>query len=342
MNKYLILIPAYEPDMALVRLTAELCSYADVLVVNDGSSDKSTAIFEKAANDRVTVIGYATNRGKGHALKYGIKWATANHYTHIVTADADGQHTVKDIVNILHELKMRTKDLILGTRDKSQMPPRSKIGNSLTCWLFWALCGLSITDTQTGLRGICLTPEISEQLLALSGERYEYETNMLIKAKQIFENIVEIPIDTVYEPQNPTSHFRPIQDGLKIYKLLFQSLPICRIYAMISVLAEYGAFNLLCYAFRFPAVVATVIARIVGSGIEFVKDRHSEPKLGASAAWIGKALLCTTADCGCVWAFTQRLFWQPWVAKIAAMLMLYALNRIFFKNPMKRDDKKCH
>lgn len=330
MNKKLILIPAYQPDLSLVGLVDALHPYADILVVNDGSTGDSAAVFDRIDPARATVIGYAENHGKGYALKYGIRWALERQYTHLVTADADGQHTVEDIAHMLELLDAHQNDLLLGTRDKSQMPLRSRAGNVLTCFFFKVLCNLSITDTQTGLRGICLTPKTGEKLLALSGDRYEYETNMLIEASHIFDNILEVPISTVYEPSNPTSHFRPLQDGWRIYKLLFQKLPWFTLASFASFLLDYGLFNLGCYVLAAPVVAATVAARLCSGAFNFYLNKHFVFKDSGSYYSLGRyaalAVGILAANCVLIWLLTQCLPLPPWFAKVIVELVLYFVS----------------
>lgn len=148
-----------------------------------------------------------------------------------VTADSDGQHTPADILACMRSLWDNPESLILGCRDFDgpAVPARSSFGNKCTRQVFRYLLGLSVSDTQTGLRAI--PAFFMEKLLEVKGERFEYETNMLIEAKNLNIRILEVPVKTIYIEENKTSHFNPIKDSLRIYlvfgKFLFSScLPV--------------------------------------------------------------------------------------------------------------------
>lgn len=228
---YTILIPAYEPDEKLLHLVQEIhnrlnCS---ILVVDDGSSDASQAIFEQII-PYVTLLRHSVNQGKGQALKTGLAFLQdLPPHAVIVTADADGQHSLTDIDRVARASQRLPNQLILGVRafDK-EVPLRSRFGNYLTRWLFRLQTGLAISDTQTGLRSF--TASMIPFLLDIEGTRYEYEMNMLTLASQQFA-IREVPIQTIYIDDNASSHFRPIRDGLLIYRHLFR-----------FALASFGGF----------------------------------------------------------------------------------------------------
>lgn len=214
-----VLIPAYKPDEKLVELCKKIIfEKMKVIVVNDGSGYEFEDIFNEIKNLDCILIEHEENFGKGTALKTGIKYALENNITKLVTADADGQHSVEDIISVSKELENNAETIILGSRNIKEMPLRSRFGNSLTKFLFSFLRGIKINDTQTGLRGI---PVVKEWLI-LEGDRYEYEMNMLIFSKHIKIELKEIPISTIYINENESSHFKPIKDGLKIYKILFK------------------------------------------------------------------------------------------------------------------------
>ena len=121
--------------------------------------------------------------GKGRALKDGLKYflnlENKDDFVGIITADCDGQHLIKDINKLYNEMQNTDKALFLGTRNFSEdkIPPKSKFGNRVTSNIFKLLYGTRISDTQTGLRGI--SSSLIEAFSNVSGERYEYETNIL-------------------------------------------------------------------------------------------------------------------------------------------------------------------
>ena len=220
-----ILIPSYEPNEKLVDLVEQIKELTNIpiIVVNDGSGENYNEIFETLKTKGVTVLKHQTNQGKGAAIKTGIKYLIKNNEKQgCVCADSDGQHTVKDILRICEELEKDKKDIVLGIRNfkKENIPFRSKFGNNISKILFYAMTGEKVRDTQTGLRGY--SSKIFEWLLAIDGNRYEYEFNILLKMKEEGITYTQIDIETIYEDKNECSHFRVIRDSILIYK------PVCK------------------------------------------------------------------------------------------------------------------
>lgn len=274
-----VLIPAYEPDEKLLALARELSAAGfETVVVNDGSTTGKDVFDALAPIPGVTLLGYETNQGKGHALKLGLSHMAERGFDAAVTADADGQHTPEDIRRVMDALEREPDKLALGMRDVSQMPPKSKTGNSLTRTLFRVLYGIDLKDTQTGLRGIPLRGASMPGLLELPGERYEYEMEMLIESPTLFPaGITELPIETVYIDDNRSSHFRPLKDGAKIYAVLFRKLPGFLLSSLLAFGVDYALFNLLFYVVfggKLATPVSTVCARAVsGTGNYYVNRR---------------------------------------------------------------------
>ena len=217
-----IVIPAYQPDNKLIKLIEKIHEKSDfhILVIDDGSSSKCQNIFDKA-KQYATVLRHEVNQGKGQALKTAFSYIQEqNIYGTVVTADADGQHKIWDIFRAANKASENPNKLILGVRAfTGKVPLRSRFGNSLTKVLFKLQTGVGVTDTQTGLRAF--TTNLIPFMLKIEGQRYEYEMNMLLEASKEYE-ILEVPIETVYINDNEDSHFRPIKDGLMIYKNIFK------------------------------------------------------------------------------------------------------------------------
>ncbi len=274
-----VLIPAYEPDEKLLALARELSGKGlETVVVNDGSTTGLDVLEALDAEDGVTVLGYETNRGKGCALKLGLSYMTRQGFDAAVTADADGQHTPRDILRVMDALAREPEKLVLGMRDVAQMPPKSKTGNSLTRTLFRVLYGIDLQDTQTGLRGIPLRGANASRLLTLAGERYEYEMEMLIESPALFPaGVTELPIETVYIDDNRSSHFRPLRDGTKIYAVLFRRLPAFLLSSLLAFGVDYALFNVLYYIVfggRLVSAVSTVAARAVSGTCNYYVNRR--------------------------------------------------------------------
>lgn len=215
-----ILIPAYKPDEALVATVTELSEKGyDILVVDDGSGKDYQRIF-RAVVPLATVLRKKENHGKGAALKSGFDYLIKHRpdCRFVITADADGQHKTTDIVRMdayLHEFG----GFVIGSREfVGAVPLRSKFGNSVTREVFALVSGTRVGDTQTGLRGF--ETALLPWLISVPGERYEYEMNILLDAAARRIPICEIPIETLYEAGNPSSHFDPIKDSIKIYRCI--------------------------------------------------------------------------------------------------------------------------
>ena len=268
----IILIPAYEPDQQLLRLIHSILSKAPqltIVVVDDGSGPNYQQVFDDAARLGCTVIGYAGNRGKGHALKAGFGFI-ADHFPggDVVCADGDGQHRVEDILRVAELLPAASDAMVLGTRSFSgNVPARSKIGNTATRWLFRLATGEHIPDTQTGLRGY--PAAILPWLLGVAGERYEYELNLLLEAKQAGYSIRTVGIATVYLDHNSGSHFRPVADSLRIYAPLLKFLAS----SLLAFVIDTAAFLVLT-AVTDSVLLAVVGARAVSSAVNFLVNRH--------------------------------------------------------------------
>ncbi|MFC5700731.1 glycosyltransferase [Cohnella faecalis] len=214
-----ILIPSYEPDERLLGLIHQLKAVSDstILVVDDGSGDAYSEIFDSAREAGCTVLTHRHNLGKGRALKTGFAYLQQKGATEgVVCADSDGQHLPKDIMRIAHAVNEHHDHVVLGSRHfTGKVPMRSRFGNSATRMVYSYATGTPIQDTQTGLRGYSV--DMLDWLCRIPGERFEYEMNMLLEAKAAGYSLIEVPIDTVYLDENKSSHFRPLADSARVY-----------------------------------------------------------------------------------------------------------------------------
>lgn len=223
MNRVVLTIPAFEPESRLPELIRALrCDFRDIVVVDDGSLTAKAVFDDVRAIGGVTLLAHPVNRGKGAALKTAFaeilrRFPDADG---TVTVDADGQHLPKDVRRVAEELLRHPDRLVLGVRTFGKdIPFRSRLGNLWTIAEFRLLTGCLVHDTQTGLRGIprALLPSF----LKIPGDRYDYEIRMLTNAAQRTGELVQIPIETVYENGNATSHFRPLADTIDTQRALF-------------------------------------------------------------------------------------------------------------------------
>lgn len=223
MDDIAILIPAYEPDEQLPRFVAAIRrTFRHVVVVDDGSATGSGAFTAVRRNVDVVLV-HSRNRGKGAALRTGLAWIRDNlpDVRGVVTADADGQHRPHDVLRVAMALRSRTGGIVLGVRAFSgNVPLRSRFGNWWARQIFRLLTGASVADTQTGLRGI--PRDLFAQMLAIPGDRYEYEMEMLAQAATFPQPPLQISIETVYIAANKSSHFQPLRDTLRTQGVMFR------------------------------------------------------------------------------------------------------------------------
>lgn len=271
-----IIIPAFRPDRKLTCLIQELveAGFRRIVVVDDGSGEEYEELFGQAQAFGCLTARHEKNRGKGAALKTALaaavsKWGGQG----CITADADGQHLVKDIQRVAEALAQEPDALVLGVRnfDGENVPPRSRFGNRVTSVFFRLISGVACPDTQTGLRGI--PANLLDLALTEEGERYEYEMNFLMDAaKKVPFRMVSI--ETVYEEKNCASHFRPVADSLRVYgrfvrfglASLAGSAVDCLLFEILTLVLALGETE--------KIVLSTAIARICSGSVNFFLNRH--------------------------------------------------------------------
>jgi len=276
MKNIFIVVPTLDPDEKIMSTFIEELhkEFKHILVVNDGSNKKHNKFFEELAKKGIEVITHYRNFGKGRALKNAFNYLL-NEYKDIkgvITCDCDGQHSVKDIKKCAESLLENPDKLILGVRnfDKENVPNKSKFGNKITRNIFKIFIGLTISDTQTGLRG--LSKELMNAFLDLSGERYEYETNMLIACKNESIEIKEEEIETIYLNSNANSHFNPLKDSIMIYKLFMKYFIVAFSSFVLDIILFLSIFNILDINYKILA--ATICARIVSSIYNYIVNSN--------------------------------------------------------------------
>ena len=265
---YIVLIPAYKPDMRLVTLVDELAAeQLPVLIVDDGSTEEQRPVFAALEERGITVLRHAVNQGKGRAMKTGFNYLMIHHpeLKGVVTADCDGQHTPDDIKKVLSALREHPDDMIIGARKfTGDVPARSLIGNMVTRGVFWFATGIHITDTQTGLRGFPMNS--LPRIMKLSGERYELEMNMLLALKDWDMHATEVPIETIYIDENASSHFSAVRDGMRIFRQIIKYM----FSSMASWGVDYGVYILmLLLPWRLPEEICHIVARVCSSLLNY-------------------------------------------------------------------------
>ena len=302
-----ILIPSLEPDDRLPAYVARLHEqgFDRLVIVDDGSSADYQPIFSKLEETPgCVVLHHEVNRGKGCALKTGYAYIKEHlpGVTGVITADADGQHTVEDCLKLAEALREEKKALYLGSRDFNlpNIPPKSRFGNKTTSGVFWALYGQWLPDTQTGLRAF--RREELDFMIAVPGERFEYEMQVLIACARASIPMIPITIETVYENENAGTHFHPIRDSWRIYKVILGSFFKFMGASIASFLIDQGVFALMEHVilagvpWARDAIIAvsTVVARLISAPCNFLMNRSFvfKFKQHAGRAALRYAIVC--------------------------------------------------
>ena len=299
LSKISVVLPSLDPDEKLIRVVDGLLEYGftDIILVNDGSKAENLHYFTDLAaqHPEIHLLHHEVNKGKGAALKNAFRYFLENRPEGygVVTVDGDDQHHPEDTMRCCEQM-MASGNIVLGCRDFTldHVPPRSRFGNHTTSAIFKIFVGMTISDTQTGLRAI--PREQLKILSTIAGDRFEYETNMLLAMKDNGLAFDEVKIRTVYIEENKSSHFRVIHDSWRIYKLILKHFFRYTLSSLTSAVVDTAAYALLTKllqgvveAFALTAV-AGVGARVISSLLNFYMNKKLVFQTNVST---GKALL---------------------------------------------------
>lgn len=335
-RKFVILIPAYEPNSALTEVADGILAalsrhedFAGVLVINDGSkSPGAEQVFsEIAQRSQVDVYSCGDNRGKGGALKFGFDLILSNYpdVEYVITADADGQHSPADIV-MLAGKATETGKANIGYREfDREVPVRSRLGNILTASLFGLVSGKKIHDTQSGLRTY-LRPQLPA-LLKVEANGYEFEFHALFYlVKNPYSELEQYPIQTIYEEGNPTSHFSPILDSAKIYLVFLRYVSV----SAVSGALEFTLFSIMAL-FNVPTLTALIATRLATAPVYFFGMRNvAFRSVGNIPLQMLETALLMVIHIMFLWRFIDLLethfHVHPIGAMLAGLFVFYGLN----------------
>jgi glycosyltransferase involved in cell wall biosynthesis len=194
----------------IVSRTLAVCN--NVIVVNDGSTDDTLAVLGPYA-DKIHLITYSRNRGKGHALRLGLEAARKAGHDYAATIDSDGQHCPEEIP-LLMAAATDDNTLVVGSRNLQAdgMPAGNTFANRFSNFWFRLQTSISLPDTQTGFR---LYPLRHLPSLGLLTSRYESELELLVFSAWRGVKLVPVGISVSY-PDDRVTHFRPFQDFFRI------------------------------------------------------------------------------------------------------------------------------
>ena len=210
-----VIIPTYNNAGTIARVISDVRKYtANILVVNDGSTDDTQEIIEKIKG--INIIGYDKNIGKGYAIRQGFRKALELGYDYAITMDADGQHFADDLPKFLDTLKEHPDNLIIGSRniEAKGMPGKNTFANKFSNFWFKFETGISLPDTQSGYR---LYPVKLYRNTRFYTKKYEFEIEVLVRSAWSNIPVIPIPVKVYYPPEEErVTHFRPFQDFSRI------------------------------------------------------------------------------------------------------------------------------
>ena len=331
----LVLIPAYEPDEALIGLTKRLkAENFSVLVVDDGSGTDYARIFG-AVKEFATVLTLPKNSGKGAALKTGMRHIQKKmpEVETFITCDADGQHSVEDVCRVRDRLHKGDQFVLTVRKWKKDMPLRSKVGNKLSRFVYALLSNRYLSDNQSGLRGFARVH--LDWLVKVEKNNYDYEMNMLYYAAKKNIRVSTLPIEAIYIDNNQSSHFNPVGDTVRIYKSLFRlalgsfiAFGLAEVLVLIASLI-FGYKHLLI---TLPSVAAiSCIANILLSQLVFFRNTKCYDQLNTL---IYTAFWYTFYTLGCLLLMYALPNLPMWVAfnlvYIVAIPLRFYLQKFIF------------
>ena len=217
-NQVWCVIPVYNNARTLREVAVGCRAQMDhVLVVDDGSTDAQVGALLEGTD--VTILSHDRNRGKGAAILTATDYVRRHGGTHIITIDADGQHSPNDLSKFLAAIREDGTAIIVGCRgfETENVPRASRFGRRFSNMWIRLETGLELHDTQSGFRAYpvhCLTR------LRLRGRRYDFEVEVLTRAAWAGVPVREVDVGVTYAaPGQRVSHFRPVVDNLRISRM---------------------------------------------------------------------------------------------------------------------------
>lgn len=299
-----VVIPTYNNDRTLGGVIAGVRRYcADIFVVNDGSTDRTAEVL--ASTEGIRTIAYARNRGKGYALRRGLRAAREAGFRYALTIDSDGQHYPDDIARFIERIERRPDTLLIGARNLTadNMPARNTFANRFSNFWYLVETGRRLEDTQSGFR---LYPLRQLGRLRSLCSRYEFEVEVIVRAAWRGVEVENIPVKVYYAPDGErVSHFRPLRD--------FTRISLLNSVLVLEALLFYYPWRFFC------ALTRENIRRFIRRNI--TRSPESNARLAAAMGW---GVLCGILP---IWGY-QMIF-----AGLSAHFMrLNKLVAIVFSN----------
>lgn len=349
MKKYdriVLIIPALNPDEKLLYLLEDIskAGFTSIILVNDGSN-QGRCIFAEALErwgDSIHLLEHYVNLGQGRAFKTAFNYYIG-HFPEsagVVECDADGQHHIDDIRKCADMLLEHPDEVVLGVRNFNEkgIPFRSRFGNKCTSAVFRFCCGMDIRDTQTGLKGI--PRELTKVLIETPGERFEYATSVLLELNEREIPIRQFDIRTIYIKGNESSHFHPVMDSIRIYRVLLKY--ICS--SLAAMVLDYGAFGILS-GFCKNVFVITYVGRALSAVCNFTLNKKVVFKkkgntLKEAVKYLILLVVSGTISAAAVSWIHACLNWNLLLAKMLVETVLFFFNYYVQRNFIFREKRE--
>ncbi|TJZ61909.1 DUF2062 domain-containing protein [Sphingobacterium olei] len=209
-----VIVPTYNNHKTLQRVLDGVLAYTDqIIVVNDGSTDDTLQILKTYS--QLHHITFSENKGKGMALRSGLKKAKELGFNYAITIDSDGQHYASDLPIFVEEISEAAQPvLLIGSRNMSHesVPKKSSFGNKFSNFWFWFETGIKLSDTQSGYRAYPLAV-IPDHFYT---RKFEFEIEIIVRSAWNGAPVKNVPIRVLYDPEERVSHFRPFKDFTRI------------------------------------------------------------------------------------------------------------------------------
>jgi glycosyltransferase involved in cell wall biosynthesis len=227
--KIAVVIPAYNEGSVIGDVLDSLprkivvgqkTYHIKIIVVNDGSTDSTSSVVK--SKDDVTLINHIINSGAGAATRTGLHYALKIGCDYVATMDSDGQHSVKDLLSLLHAIVENNADFVIGSRLKSatgNMPLSKRLGNAGLSVITFILLGVYVSDTQSGLK---VLNRKALEAIDFHSDDYAFCSEMVWKAHQANLRIEEIPIEAIYTSYSVSRGQKNMTGAIGITKQLIK------------------------------------------------------------------------------------------------------------------------
>ena len=275
----LVCIPAYNAESTISEAVKRCQKFADlVLVINDGSSDKTEFLAKEVGADVVT---HKRNRGYGAAIKTGLIEGLKRNARVTITFDADLQHDENDIPKLIKPIMDNSTDIVIGSRfiqNDDDVKTYRKFGIKIITTLVNSFTNNPISDAESGLRAYSLD-SLKELVPLLETEGMGMSSEILLKSAVCKLKIFEIPRKEMYPDGVKTSSKNPLRHGLSvvftILKLIIETKPLkafgipALIFFIASIITSFSVVDYYNAVGRLPLGLTIFTFLLLSTGFFF-------------------------------------------------------------------------